>query len=61
MEPPRGGHLGQPRFDPTNPFGSGGGVGGFPGRGGRGGGGGRGGRNFGDAMGPPDFNDDMFM
>lgn len=61
MEPPRGGHIGQPRIDPTNPFGPSGGIGGFPGRIGRGGGG-RGGRNFGDAMGPPDFNNDnMFM
>ena len=57
MEPPRGGMRGPARFDPPNPFGRGGGVGGFPGRIGRGGGG-----NFGDAMGPPGFNNDnMFM
>lgn len=54
MEPPRGGLRGPlpNRFDPPNPFGAGRGAG-FPGRGG--------GRNFGDAMAPPNFNDDMFM
>ena len=57
MEPPRGGgQFGQPRIDPTNPFGRGGGLGGGPGRIGPG----RGGRNFGDEMAPPDF-DNMFM
>ena len=57
MEPPRGGLRGQARFDPPAPFGPGRGVGGLPGRIGRGGG-----RNFGDAMGPPGFdNDNMFM
>ena len=55
MEPPRGGLRGQlpNRFDPPNPFGAGRGAGGFPGRGG--------GRNFGDAMAPPNFDDNMFM
>jgi len=55
MEPPRGGLRGQipNRFDPPHPFGAGRGVGGFPGRGG--------GRNFGDAMAPPNFDDNMFM